>query len=270
MDYNKLVDLAYNARADVIQMATNNGSFVGSAFSCMELIVFLYERYLNLDKILRKEKERDILLLSKGHAVCALYAYLVEKQVLPKSLIIDYNSNIDSSVYIHPNHHISCIEFNSGSLGHMLSIATGIAIFRKRNNVLSKNVVILGDGELDEGSVWESLMIASSQKLDNLILIVDRNYYQANFCTEDLVSLEPLADKFRSFGAHVCEVNGHSFEDLDSCFKSLVPNDKPIVIIANTIRGKGVTDIENKWDQWFIELSKNDAEKLSKKLYRVD
>lgn len=269
IDIEALTGIAFNVRKNVIKMSTNGGCFVGSAFSCIELIVFLYECYLDLPKIVQKEKRRDILLLSKGHAVSAIYGYLVEKEVLPLSALDDHNTRIDSDIYLHPNQKIPCIEFSSGSLGHMLSVAVGAAIFRKRNKIPAKNIVILGDGELNEGSVWESVLVASSNELDNLIMIVDRNNYQANFRTEDLIMLEPLASKFSSFGCDVYEVNGHSFYELDGCFSSLLHNnDKPIVIIANTVRGKGIPEIEEKWDKWFLEVTEEEADVFLKKLYK--
>jgi transketolase len=154
------------------------------------------------------------------------------------------------------------------SLGHLLSVAMGVAMDCKIKKQSNKVVVILGDGELNEGSIWEGLLIATALKLNNLIVIVDRNEFQANIRTEELIPLEPLSKKFESFGWSSCKCNGHDFSDLENIFESLPSQpEKPMVIIASTKRGKGLPSIEARADRWFCNFTHDEVEMLLKELY---
>src|SRR5262249_37722408 len=148
----------------------------------------------------------------------------------------------------------------SGSLGHLLSVGIGLALDARLRAAKNRVFVVLGDGELDEGSVWEGLLVASAQKLDNLVCVVDRNEFQANIRTEELVPLEPLAAKFEAFGASVVRVDGHSFPALDGAFAELpFASGKPSVVIADTVRGRGCPSIERRADRWFVNLPESEV-----------
>ncbi len=265
----KLSDLkstALKVRENIIRMSVNGGSYIGSSFSCTDILVFLYKEFLNINKNNLNDPERDYFFLSKGHVVQALYALFAELDFIPSERLKN-NLKITDFLYWHPNASIPGVEFHSGSLGHHLSIASGIALdctIRQRKNRI---VVLMGDGELNEGSVWESALVASSKKLDNLVAIVDRNKIQATTETEDLIKLEPLAEKFKSFGWVVRNADGHDFISLRRAFSKIpVENNKPTLIIANTVRGKGIYEFENKSDKWFSDLTQEEAENLIEKL----
>lgn len=260
------------ARKYILKMGTKGGCFVGSAFSCVDLITYIYnEIILDLNN-----KDRNYFFLSKGHSVSALYGTFIELGYIDEKRIENYNTTKDD-LYLHPNANINGIEFHSGSLGHLISIATGVAIDIKRKNKDNKVIVLLGDGELNEGSNWETLLNITANKLDNLIIIIDRNRIQANFNTEDLIPLEPLRDKLLSFGMNVQEIDGHNFKEIDEAFtNSYKVNNKANVIIANTTRGKGIKTIENDWESWFMEYDTDTEKKLlnelinnEKKRYRL-
>lgn len=245
--------LSGKVREHILNMSKNGGCFVGSAFSITEIVIYLYNNFLDISLDKLNSDDRDYFLLSKGHGVPALYGVFVELGWLHKSRLANHNKTNDD-IYLHPNRKISGVEFHSGSLGHALSIATGIAIDCKLKNLNNKIVVLLGDGELNEGTIWESLQIASAYKLDNLLIIIDRNYIQANERTENLIPLNPLNLKFESFGCSVKTVDGHNYNDLEETLKEFpFEKDRPSVLIADTIRGKGINNFENKVNKWFVE-----------------
>ena len=183
-------------------------------------LVHLYSRVLRVSPTTLQASDRDYLLLSKGHDVPALYGTLAELGFFPRERLANHLKTTDT-IYWHPNRNVPGIEFHSGSLGHCLSVGVGIALDLKMTGTPSRVFVVVGDGELDEGSVWEALLVASAKKLDNLVVVVDRNEFQANIRTEELVPLEPLEDKFRAFGASVRTVDGHDFAELESAFATL-------------------------------------------------
>ena len=262
----ELQETAHKVREHIIKMATNGGCFIGASLSCTDIIVYLYKCFLNINKNILKDPSRDYFFLSKGHDVPALYGTFAEIGFIEKDRLKNHLQTNDN-IYWHPNTNIAGIEFHSGSLGHLLSVAMGVAYdckIKKQNN---KIVVLLGDGELNEGSIWESSLVASSLMLDNLIAIVDRNNFQANMETEKLIKLEPLADKFRLFGWNSFETNGHSFIDMDETFNNLQKDTgKPSIIIADTIRGKGLPSIESKADRWFSNFSHEEIHNLLEEL----
>ncbi|MDH4460050.1 MAG: thiamine pyrophosphate-dependent enzyme, partial [Flectobacillus sp.] len=176
--------------------------------------------------------------------------------------------NTNDHIYWHPNTKIPGIEFHSGSLGHLPSVALGVALDCKMRGTDNRIVCILGDGELNEGSVWESLLVANAHQLDNLIFVVDRNQFQANMATEDLIPLEPLTDKFASFGWEVIRIDGHNFLDLEEAFADLPRKaNKPTVIIADTLRGKGLPSIQARADRWFCNFSETEVNQLLEELH---
>jgi transketolase len=167
------------------------------------------------------------------------------------------------NIYWHPNTKVPGIEFHSGSLGHLPSVAIGVALDIKLHGGDNKVVCILGDGELNEGTCWEAMLVANAYKLDNLIYVVDRNWFQANIATEELIPLEPLHDKFKAFGAAVSRINGHDFEALDRAFSAIpFETGKFNVVICDTVRGKGLPSIEARADRWFCNFSHAEIDAL--------
>ena len=232
-----------------------------------DLIVYLYSEFLNINANNLEDPNRDYLFLSKGHDVPALYGTFAELGLLDKERLKNHLS-LNDNIYWHPNTKIPGIEFHSGSLGHLPSVAIGVAMDIKIKNGTNKVVCIMGDGELNEGTCWEAVLVANAYKLDNLIFVIDRNGYQANMATEDLIPLEPLHDKFTAFGAAVKRIDGHNFTDLHKTFSSLpFQTGKLNVVIADTIRGKGLPSIEQRADRWFCNFSNSEIENLIKELH---
>ncbi len=259
--------LAVRVREHIIRMSTNGGCFIGASLSCTDLIVYLYSKVLNVSPEMLKDENRDYFMLSKGHDVPALYGTLVEFGFLEK---VRLNNHLKTNDYIywHPNRNIPGIEFHSGSLGHLLSVAIGIALDIKLRNGKNRVFVVLGDGELNEGSVWEGLLVASAYKLDNLVVVVDRNEFQANTRTEELIPLESIDKKFKAFGWSAQRINGHDFEQMGNAFGTIPFNaEQPSVVIADTIRGKGLPSIEAKADRWFVNFTHDEIEMLLDELH---
>jgi transketolase len=265
--FKHLEDIALKVRSHVVKMATNGGCFIGASLSAVDVLVYLYTEYLNIHKANLNDPERDYLLLSKGHDVPALYGTFVELGLLEGDRLGNHLL-LDDHIYWHPNVNIQGVEFHSGSLGHLPSVAIGIAIDIKLRNGKNKVVCVLGDGELNEGTCWEAALVANAYKLDNLIFVIDRNQFQANMATEDLIPLEPLKDKFESFGAVVRRIDGHDFVQIDEAFSALpFEEGKLQVIIADTIRGKGLPSIERRADRWFCNFTTDEIEQLLQELY---
>jgi len=270
-DTGALAVLALKVREHIIRMSAGGGCFIGASLSCVELMVYLYACHLRR----RKQDEpgvrtdddplRDFLFLSKGHDVPALYGTFVEMGMLDASRLSNHLSTSDS-IYWHPNRNIPGVEFHSGSLGHLPAVAAGVALDCKLRGLGNRVVVITGDGELNEGSVWETILVANAYKLDNLTIVVDRNQFQANIRTEDLIPLEPLEDKFRAFGCNVRRINGHNFIQLQEAFGNSGGN-KVNVIIADTVRGKGLPSIEARADRWFCAFTAEEVTQLLQELH---
>lgn len=262
-----LQDLALRVREHVLALTARGGCFVGASLSCTDLLVHLYARVLRVAPDRLEDPGRDYLLLSKGHDVPALYATLAERGFFPRERLLGHLKTTDH-LYWHPNREIPGVEFHSGSLGHLLSVGLGIALDIRLREDPGRVFVVLGDGELDEGSVWEACLVASAQKLDRLVAVVDRNGFQANLRTEDLVPLEPLAAKFEAFGFATLTVDGHDFEALEAAFASLPRRPgRPTAILAQTVRGRGVPSLEARADRWFVKASLAEAEALIGELH---
>ncbi|MDB5138265.1 MAG: transketolase [Mucilaginibacter sp.] len=264
---NQLEATALNVREHIIKMSTDGGCFVGASLSAADLIVYLYSDFLNINKNNLDDPNRDYLFLSKGHDVPALYGTFAELGLLEKERLKNHLS-VNDHIYWHPNTKIPGIEFHSGSLGHLPSVAIGVAMDIKIKGGTNKVVCIMGDGELNEGTCWEAVLVANAYKLDNLIFVIDRNQFQANMATEDLVPLEPLYDKFTAFGAAVKRINGHSFEALHEAFSAYpFQTGKLNVVIADTVRGRGLPSIESRADRWFCNFTSSEVEDLLKELH---
>ncbi|MCA9675501.1 MAG: transketolase [Myxococcales bacterium] len=260
-------ELALRVRAHVIRMAGAGGCFLGASLSCTDLLVHLYTRVLRVTPATARDPSRDYLLLSKGHDVPALYGTLAELGWFPPARLGRHLAP-DDDLYWHPNRGIPGIEFHSGSLGHLLAVATGIALDQRRTGGGGRVFVVLGDGELDEGSVWEACLVAGALGLDNLVAIVDRNGFQANLPTEELIPLEPLAPKFEAFGWRTMRIDGHDWDQLDRGFASVpLAAGRPGVVIADTVRNKGLPSLEGRADRWFVKLTPPEVEQLLVELH---
>jgi len=241
-------ELARQLRIKVLQMVHEaNASHIGGAYSMADILAVLYNDILNVNALDAKMLERDRFFLSKGHSCAGLYAVLGLKGFFPIEELDQYAQN-GSRFISHVSHYIPGVEASSGSLGHILPMACGVAYAAKINQKKFKVYCLLSDGELNEGSNWEPIMLAPQHKLTNLVLIIDYNKIQSLGAVKDVIDLEPLKDKFEAFRWNVHEVDGHNVTELKEWFKGLENNDngKPHVIIAHTVKGKGVDFMENK------------------------
>ena len=272
MDTNNYTDqeleaIAFKVREHIVRMSTGGGCFTGASLSAVDIIVYLYTRFLNVTPANLDDPDRDYLFLSKGHDVPALYGTLAELGFMQKERLQNHLS-INDFIYWHPNTRIPGVEFHSGSLGHLPSVALGVAMDIKISGGNNRVVCILGDGELNEGSCWEAVLVANAYALDNLIFVIDRNQFQANMRTEDLIPLEPLAQKFEAFGAAVKRIDGHNFTDLHNTFNQYpFHKGKLNVVIADTVRGKGLPSIEERADRWFCNFSADEVSQLLLELH---
>lgn len=252
---NELKVLSYDLRKNVVDMiVSGKGGHIGGDMSMMDVLVTLYFKVMNISPENQTDPNRDRFILSKGHSVEALYAVLAEKGFFPIEEVIEKFSKFGSPYIGHPNNKLPGIEMNSGSLGHGLPVAVGMALAGKMDKRNYRVYTIMGDGELAEGSVWEGAMSASHYKLDNLCTIVDRNRLQISGSTEDVMHHDDLQARFASFGWNVIQADGHDYDALDAAFaeaKNVI--DKPTVIIANTIKGYGSAVMENK-AEWHHHL----------------
>jgi transketolase len=260
-------DLALRVREHIIRMATDGGCFIGASLSCVDLLVHLYTEVLNVSPATLLSLDRDYLFLSKGHDVPALYGTLAELGYFEKERLRNHLKTGDH-LYWHPNRNVPGVEFHSGSLGHLISVALGVAYDIRLRGGKNRVFVVLGDGELDEGSVWEACLVAAAQKLDNLVAVVDRNEFQANLPTEELIPLEPIDAKLRAFGWTARACDGHDFEALRAAFRDLPAEPgKPSAVIARTVRGKGLPSIEARADRWFVNFTHAEVEMLLAELH---
>ena len=225
----------------------------GSVLSMIDILTTLY--YGNIIKFVKSDYQSDLndkIIISKGHAAMALYPIFADIGFFDKKHLEHFGTK-DGLLKVFGNISIPGIDATSGSLGHGIGIGIGYAISYKYDNRNNKTFVIISEGEMYEGSIWESALLASQKKLDNLIIILDRNNKIILGDTEDCVALNPIEDKWKSFGFHTISVDGHSFGDLLNAF-SLIgkTNNKPLLIIANTIKGKGISFMENdpKYHYW--------------------
>jgi transketolase len=235
-------ELANLSRVSIMEMITaSKAAHIGSSLSVVDILSVIYSYKLNYGR------NNDVVLLSKGHAAAALYAVLGNSGFIPKDKLGTY-CNDGSSLGGHVTHFgNNGVEFSTGSLGHALSFGVGKALAKMIDSDNSKVFVILSDGECDEGSIWEAALFAAHHKLSNLIVIIDRNNLQSLKSTEETVSLEPLDKKWESFGWQVGKIDGHNHDEIlgkiSSNFKRV---SRPNLIIANTIKGKGISFMENE------------------------
>jgi transketolase len=250
MDYQEkdfLSKLANNIRKNIINMVTEAGSgHPGGSLSAADILTVLYFKRMNIDPAKPDDKNRDRFILSKGHAAPVLYAVLAEKGFFPKEELRTLRK-LNSMLQGHPDmRKVPGVEMSTGSLGQGISTAAGIALGAKLDKATYKVYALLGDGEIQEGIVWEAAMLAAHYKLDNLIAILDYNGLQIDGEIREVMSPEPIADKWKAFGWNVLELDdGHDYEKIDNALE-MAANHKgsPTIIIAKTIKGKGVSFME--------------------------
>ncbi len=241
-----------NAAVD-IRMGAIEGTFnaksghPGGSLSIAEILAYLYWKEMNIDPKDPKKEDRDRLVLSKGHAAPALYAALAYRGYFPVEDLKTLRKS-DSYLQGHPNmNYVPGVDMSTGSLGQGISAAVGMALGSKFSGDKFRVYTILGDGEIEEGQVWEAAMFASAKKLDNLCVIVDNNNLQIDGTVEEVNSPYPIDEKFSAFGFNVINVNGHCFKELEEAFDNArACKGKPTAIIAKTVKGKGVSFMENQ------------------------
>lgn len=239
----KAEELAFEARQEILKMTSvAKASHVGSALSVIDILSILYSEVANISAKNLEEKERDIVILSKGHAASAIYSTLAIQGFFAMEWLEKYCANGAPLGGHVTSKGVPGVELSTGSLGHGLPYGLGIALSRKRFKESGRVFVVMSDGECDEGTTWESALLANHHELDNLTVIVDRNGIQSLKETEVTLRLEPFSDKWRAFGWNVHEVDGHDYSALNN---SLQQAEKPTVVIAKTIKGKGVSFMEN-------------------------
>ena len=246
----RAADLARRIRINALNMTSKgNSSHIGAVFSMADILAVLYENIMIYDSKNPKMNNRDRFILSKGHAGAGIYAVLAEKGFISKNELTTHYQN-GSKLSGHISHKgIPGIEVSTGSLGHGLPIATGMALAGKINKQTHKIYTIISDGECDEGSNWESILFAAHHKLNNLSVVIDRNYLQSIKLTEETIELEPLAEKWLAFGWEVIEIDGHDLTQIFNALKKNINSKLPKCIIAKTVKGKGVSFMEddNLW-----------------------
>jgi transketolase len=236
--------LAQAARYDILRMTHSaKASHVGSGLSCIDILSVLYHSIANIDPEDPTYPDRDRIIISKGHAAAAVYAVLANKGFFSKTELAEYCKN-GSRLIGHVTTTVPGVEFSTGSLGHGLPFSVGLALAGQRDHSTRRIFTLLSDGELDEGSNWESALIANHYDLKNLTVIIDRNRLQSLTTTEETIALEPLAAKWEAFGWDVLSVDGHNHEALSESLTT--KQQKPTCIIAETTKGKGVPFMENK------------------------
>lgn len=243
MKYVEASELAYEARINILKMTTEaKASHVASALSVVDLISVLYAKVVKFDINNPELIERDKVILSKGHAASALYSVLGIVGFFPTEWLSNYCKN-DSELGGHvTSAKVPGVELSTGSLGHGLPYGLGIAFSDRKENLISRTFIIMSDGECDEGTTWESALFANHHELKNVCVIIDRNRIQSLGDTEDTLRLEPFDKKWLSFGWDVRVIDGHNY---DQIFEALKPSEKPLCVIAETIKGKGVDFMEN-------------------------
>ena len=240
---------AVRLRKRLLRLVVNAGAgHTGGDLSCLDILNVLYNRVLRISPETVKAPHRDHYVQSKGHCVEALYVVLADRGYFPDA-DLDTVCRYQSPYVGHPTRKIAGIEMNTGALGHGLPVCLGMALAAKLDRAPFRVFTLLGDGELAEGSNWEAAMAASHHGLDNLVAILDHNTLQITGHTRDVMGSEPVDEKFRAFGWEVRVVNGHDYAGLTQALTDPAPAGKPVFVIANTVKGKGISFMENvaKW-----------------------
>ncbi|WP_030060693.1 MULTISPECIES: transketolase [Streptomyces] len=245
---------ARNVREHIVDMcAGQEGGHLGGSMSLVEILVALYFDVMRIDPARPRDPDRDTLLLSKGHGGIGLYAALAERGFFPAAQLAGYGGS-GSEFMAHPHPEVPGVEMPTGSLGHGLALGVGSALADRLDRSDRRTFVIMGDGELQEGSVWEAAMAASGHGLDNLTAVIDRNGLQITGRTETVVGLEPLAERWRAFGWSTTEVDGHDLGALTSALREPPEPGRPTMVIARTVKGKGLPFIEGQARSHYARL----------------
>lgn len=243
---SKLENFSKKVRKSILKHAySSQCSHLGSNLSIVDILTVLYNKFLKINK--------NSFILSKGHACLALYCVLNEKKYLSSKILSTFGKN-NSILMCHTSHKVRGIELSTGSLGHGLPVACGIALANKIKNKDDRTFVLLSDGELDEGSNWEAILFSAHHKLKNLVVIIDYNKIQSFDTVKKTINLEPISNKFKSFGYKVKSISGHNFDQIIQAINTKTSS--PLVVIANTIKGKGVKFMENSVLWHYKSLSK--------------
>ena len=275
MDSKEILKLEFTAlkiRRNIIRLIrAGEAGHVGGALSSVEILTALYFKLLNIDPGNPKWKERDRFVLSAGHKCLVLYAALAERGFFDATVLDTYGA-LDSPIPGHPNmHKLPGVETNTGALGHGLSIAGGMALGLRLDKSSAKVYVLMGDGELAEGSNWEAASAASMHRLENLIVFIDRNKLQISGPTIEVMNYEPLDERWRSFGWGVRIIDGHSLESIISNVKQTpFEKGKPSVIIADTLKSKGLSFAEGKVSYHYWKAKPEELEQAEHDLNKIE
>jgi transketolase len=275
MQKDLILDLkkkAISIRKDILGMVAGAGKgHLATAFSETDILTALYFHFLKIDPGNPQWENRDRFILSKGHGCETLYVLLANLGYFEKDLLKTY-LKFKTRLAGHPNmHKLPGVEATTGSLGHGFSISVGVAMNGKMEKANYRIFTMLGDGEINEGQVWEAAMCAAHYKLDNLIGIIDRNNLQNDGCTTDVMNSEPLGEKWESFGWSVREIDGHDMKQIVAVFDQVpFTKGKPSMVIARTTKGKCAPSIENRYDKHYIHISEEDANVIMKDLCKIE
>lgn len=254
-----LQETARTIRTRILTVASQSGCcHIGSSLSPVDLLVALYFRVMRIDPTQPEDPQRDRCILSKGHGALGLYTTLETRGFFPASHLDVYGKD-NTVLAVHPVHGSAPgIEATSGALGHGLPMGLGLALAARHDSAPWRTFVVLSDGECDEGSTWEAAMLAGHLRANNLVALVDYNKSQGFGMTKDVIDLEPFSTKWESMGWEVREVNGHDFTEIVTALESPRLTDKPLVLIAHTVKGKGVSYMENTVDWHYKNLKPED------------
>ena len=272
MDETKIQRMALNMREKILEVShhCNLSTHLGGGLSMVEITATLYGAVLKYDRHDPAWDGRDRFILSKGHGVLGLFSALMVSGIISEEVFFSFQSN-ESDLIAHPVMNIPLgIEASNGSLGQGLSMAVGLAFAAKLKNMPHKIYVLLGDGECNEGAVWEGAMLAAQLKLDNLVAIIDHNKLQSDGASECIINLDDLAQKWRSFGWHASEVDGHCIRTLYQTLTESPPRDGPKVVVAHTIKGKGISFMENNNEWHHNRLTKAQYDRAIEELTGVN
>jgi len=256
-------------RRHIVQMMYNaGGGHIGGSLSAVDILTALYFHTMRINPDNPHGKDRDRLVLSKGHAAAALYATMAERGYFPRNLLFNSFISAKGILQEHPDmRKVPGVDMSSGSLGQGLSVGIGMALGAKLKGYNFRVFVLLGDGEVQEGQIWEAAMAASHYKLSNITAIMDYNKLQVDGFISQLMAIEPIIEKWKAFGWHTLEIDGHNIEEIVEALETAVKiRGKPVVIVAHTVKGKGVSFIENKFEWHSKPLSEKEKNQALEEL----
>ncbi len=265
LSIKKLEQRAIVIRRHIVQMMYNaGGGHIGGSLSATDILVCLYFHIMRVDPDNPNWEDRDRLVLSKGHAAAALYATMAERGYFPRDILFNSFISANGILQEHPDmRSIPGIDMSSGSLGQGLSVGVGMALGTRLKRQDFKVFVLLGDGEVQEGQIWEAAMAASHYRLDKITAIVDYNKLQVGGLISRLMAIEPIVKKWQAFGWHTLEINGHSMKEImESLCLAAKIEEKPTIIVAHTIKGKGVSFMEDRFE-WHAKKMSEEEKNLA-------